>query len=188
MAPVAHAVSSYISFSTRQLAAIAQTTPAELPEVAASLRTEVTEQTHEVNILRSSVAALATQLQRLRLTLLETLVRSLEQVIHGSVARHSKARAEHLALVAEGLCSKTKLLALTQTATMDPALKEALEAYGSALGETHASLVAEEAKLTEKVRAYEKGGKGMRDLAKQFQVVLAEIQEVKEEIARLEEP
>lgn len=107
--------------------------------------------------------------------------------MHGGVSRHTRARAEHLGLVAEGLCSKTKLLALSRTVEADPALAGALRAYEKALQERLREAKGEERKVREHVEAFGKGGKAMRELARRYGEILAETEETKSEIARLEQ-
>lgn len=104
-----------------------------------------------------------------------------------------RAKAEHLATVARGM--ELKLAIITHAANpsnpeataADVDLKRALEAYAAHLRRTRNDLAAQERNAETRLKDYEGAGKGMQDIAKRYAELTTEMEEVKEEIARLKE-
>jgi diphthamide biosynthesis protein 3 len=75
--------------------------------VAALMNSIITQST-AISAIRNRIVDLADQIQAVHREILEVAIRTLEQTMHGSVARGIKARAEHLAAVAKGLDLKIR--------------------------------------------------------------------------------
>ena len=80
-----------------------QADPSKLPAQIQALQTDVDEAKWQLGAKRIELAGTLTQLLKTNAQLMQTAIRILEQVVHGSVGRHTRARAEHLATVARGL-------------------------------------------------------------------------------------
>ncbi|GME49191.1 Galactosyl transferase [Neofusicoccum parvum] len=122
-------------------------------------------------------------------TLMEVVVRMLEQTVHGSVARAVRAKAEHLAAVAKGL--ELKLSILTLTSNPSSSLASALSNYSEYLTSEKAELQHRKAIAEDRLRAFEKaGGSGrsgiMKEIARRYAEVEEEIAKVQMEVGRLE--
>jgi diphthamide biosynthesis protein 3 len=75
--------------------------------VAALMNSIITQST-AISAIRNRIVDLVDQIQAVHREILEVAIRTLEQTMHGSVARGIKARAEHLAAVAKGLDLKIR--------------------------------------------------------------------------------
>jgi hypothetical protein len=75
----------------------------KLPAQAAALQESISNQTGSIATTRMRITELGDQIHTVYRELFEVSVRIIEQTLHGSVARGSKARAEHLASVAKGM-------------------------------------------------------------------------------------
>ena len=140
--------------------------------------------------LSSSRASLTTQavsLATLYTTAFETAIRILEQVIHGSVARHSKAQAAYLAIVAEGIEKKYLVLKAqvinnvydTETRAL---LEESMEEVEGEIRRAWGVLRRREGWLGR----LEGQGRGLEKIAEDVVALRAEIERVREEVERLE--
>ena len=136
---------------------------------------------------RLSLALEATKLHELYRTVIETSIRLLEQTIHGSVARGVKAKADYLALVAEGMSKKLSLQhGQLMSQLYSPDLQEALVRR---LGELQAEHGATKRRVWEaegKMEEYRRAG-GMESVAREYAEILKETDKVKADIARLGE-
>jgi diphthamide biosynthesis protein 3 len=125
--------------------------------------------------------------------LLQAAVRILEQAMHGSVARGTHARAEHLATVARGM--ELKLAIIThganpgnpETLVGDAGMKRGVDAYAAHLRREKGELERTRAEAEGRLREYEAAGKGMGEIARRYGELMAEREEVREEIERLKE-
>ena len=160
---------------------------------AAALRNAVSSQTTGIATKTIQIADLVASLSTVNREILQVAVRILEQSIHGSVSRATRAKAEHLATVARGM--ELKLSIITHAANSSDAsshqggvgLSRALKSYSAHLRALKEELNAEEGSLDTKLKDYESAGGGMKDIAKRYAELVAEREEVKEEIARLQE-
>lgn len=75
----------------------------KLPAQAASLQESITSQTTSIALTRARVTGIGDQIHTAYRDLFETSIRIIEQTIHGSVARGTKSKAEHLSVVAKGM-------------------------------------------------------------------------------------
>lgn len=89
-----------------------RTSLAPAPPLAAQLRKRVdalrSTQLSELPAARREMAATAAQLMSVRAAVLERMIVVLERAKHGALARAVKARAEHLAIVAQGIEGKVE--------------------------------------------------------------------------------
>ena len=121
---------------------------------------------------------------------LELHIRHLELHTHGTLSRHTLARASHLSAVAAGLDAKLRLAVLqARHALYTPAVQRALGAYAAHLADYRSRLSGREELLRRELDLYEEedGAEGLRECAKRYAVVTREIGAVKDEIARLED-
>lgn len=152
-----------------------------------------------INQLKNSISASQSTLTTDRLTLahevsklhdlhgevLERSIRILEQVIHGSVARGAKARADYLALVSEGMSKKVSLQhGQLQAQLYSPAFEEALEHRRSELQDKIRTVTRRVREAEETMEKYRKVN-GMDSLAQEHGRVLREIDKVQADIVRL---
>ncbi|KAF2236537.1 hypothetical protein EV356DRAFT_574825 [Viridothelium virens] len=136
---------------------------------------------------RERIASLACEVLNAHTACLDIGIRTLEQTIHGSVARGTRAQTEHLSTVAEGICGKSVIAAYqAQSSLYTPELISALQNYTSHLESTTARLKRREGTAEDELEAYEEAGDGMRDIARRFAEVKAEIEKVQGEMRRLD--
>lgn len=164
-----------------------------LPSKAAALRNTLNLQSTNIATKTIQIADLAASISIVNREMLQVAVRILEQSMHGSVSRAARAKAEHLATVARGMELKLSIVAHTANSADDASpsggggLARALKAYGAHLRRLKDDLNAEERAAETKVKDYEGAGGGMKDIARRYAELMTEMQEVKEEIARLED-
>lgn len=116
---------------------------------------------------------------------METSIRILEQTIHGSVARGTKAKAEYLATVAEGMSKKLHLQhgqLVLQVYSSD--VQEALKAKSDTLESQKRAVKRQVREAEEKLEEYRKAA-GMKGMALEYAEVLRETERVESEIERL---
>ncbi|OCL07932.1 hypothetical protein AOQ84DRAFT_408011 [Glonium stellatum] len=166
---------------TKNLSALS----ANLPAAAAGLRDSTTALADTLTQERLTVANLAAEVLAAHRDLLEATIRILEQTMHGSVARATRAQAEHLAVKAAGAEMKLRIHAATHPPP--PALVAALKSYNTHLLSLQAGLRAREQAAEKTLQQYERaGGKGMLEIAARYAQLTEEIERVNDEIARLE--
>ena len=159
---------------------------ATLASQAIALQESINTQSTSISLTRSRVTELGDQLHASYCDLFETSIRLLEQTIHGSIARGSRARAEHLAVVAKGMELKLQILAQTDAMLTDPALQTELEAYRVRLEGVAEELGGKAVEAERALAEYGRAGKGMGEIARRFAEVRRECEGVKEEIEKLE--
>lgn len=134
---------------------------------------------------RLSLAQEVSKLQDLYRQVIERSIRILEQIIHGSVARGAKTKADYLALVAEGMSKKVSLQHGQLLAQLySPAFQEALENRLHELQDENRSVNRRVREAEERLDEYRKTS-GMDSLAQEYADVLKEIEKVKGDIVRL---
>ncbi|KAK4552834.1 hypothetical protein LTR86_010168 [Recurvomyces mirabilis] len=155
------------------------------PNSVAKLGSDVVSQHDYLRRSRSVLVGAAQELQDFHRQVLEVSVRVLEQVIHGAVARHGKARADHLAMVADGISKKVDMhhAQLTQhiyTTEIQSAIRSALSTLKDSYTDVRLRLREAEGRL-----ALYHSARGMNILVKEYAELLAETQKVEAETARL---
>ena len=127
----------------------------------------------------------ATKLHELYRQIIETSIRILEQTIHGSVARGTKAKADYLATVAEGMNKKLGVQhGQLMSQLYSPEIQEALQVRRN---ELEAGIKVAKRKVREaeqQLENYRSTG-GMESLAKAYGELMSETEKVKAEVARL---
>ena len=187
---IASAISSQLETVTKHVCAIAAPpsppAPASLPAAAEALTKAATlDLPHELATARTELTNSLTSLLALHKHTLETSIRILEQTQHGSLARHTKARAELLQSRATllGLQAKCYTFGHPPPAEFVSALKEFRKSQGS--GER--ALRDREALAKQSLRLYDQAGeKGVRELAKRRAYLDAETRRIEKEIESLE--
>lgn len=192
--PVSKAISALLKSTTLHLTRIASpeaplpslsTLSANLPATATTLRDSTTALADTLTQERLSLANIASEVLAAHRDLLEAIIRILEQTMHGSVARATRAQAEHLAMKAAGVEMKLNIHAATHPPP--PALTSALKSYNAHLLSLQAGLRTREQAAEKTLQQYERaGGKGMLEIAGRYAQLTEEIERVKDEIARLE--
>jgi len=119
-------------------------------------------------------------------SLLEATIQVLERTKHGSLARGTKAHAEHLATVATGMERKIAIMRLQSLErTYTPEVQVAVGNYSRHLQDTKVRLDERERTSLQQLKEYEEQGEGMKEIAKRFGGILKECENVKAEIKRL---
>ncbi|KAK5120229.1 hypothetical protein LTR85_006435 [Meristemomyces frigidus] len=116
---------------------------------------------------------------------MQASIRVLEQTIHGSVARGTKAKAEHLAVVAEGMSKKLSLQygQLIQQ-VYSPDTQEMLRAKAQEL-EAETSVLRRRVREAEEKVAEYRQARGMKDMVREYAEIMTETQKVRDEVERL---
>ena len=117
----------------------------------------------------------------------ECSIRLLEQTLHGVVARGSKAKADYLAVVAEGMGKKLSLQhGQLMAQVYSPEVQDVLSAKSDELEGRARKLKRDIREAEERLDGYSKIG-GMEGVAREYAEVLAQTERVQAETARLEE-
>ncbi|KXG50937.1 uncharacterized protein PGRI_065090 [Penicillium griseofulvum] len=181
-----------------------RTSMAPVPTLSSQLQARVRALRHaqlsELPVARRKMAATAAaEVVAARARVLERTVVILERAKHGALARATKAKAEHLAVVAQGVEGKLEVTKLEIAATLyTPETLAALARYRQHLRQTKERLQHRRKMTVQELRAY--GDVEMsdpatdippdegtfEDIARRYGVLAREVEEVKMEIARLE--
>ncbi|KAF2090268.1 hypothetical protein K490DRAFT_63144 [Saccharata proteae CBS 121410] len=195
--PVAAAASEYLITTARYLVRIAnpeqddlassamKSQIARLPVIAARKAEAVRETTEALAAKRVELADVAAEVLAAHARLTEVVVQILEQTVHGSVSRAQKAKAEHLAAVAEGMGKKLSIIHRSYQPPAD--VLDALRDYTKHLDSETAELEHRRAIAEDRLRDFEAAGKGMGEIANRYAEVNEEILEVRRELERLGE-
>jgi hypothetical protein len=187
---VAAAISTQLQTLTNHLCTIAS--PSDVPS-SSSLPTRAEDLItsasltlpQELLIARIELTNTLTSLLSLHKQILETSIRILEQTQHGSLARHTKARAEllHSRATLLGLQAKCYTYGHPPPAEFVHALKEFRKSQGT--GER--ALRDREALAKQSLRLYDQAGeKGIKELAKRKMYLDNETRRMEKEIISLE--
>ncbi|KAJ5567285.1 hypothetical protein N7535_006591 [Penicillium sp. DV-2018c] len=157
-------------------------------------------QLSELPVARRKLAATAAEVVGMRAPVLEQTVVTLERVKHGALARATKAKAEHSALVAQNLEGKLEVTKLEVAATLyTPETTAALTRYRQHLRQTKERLEDQRKVALEELRAYgdvdasgpiadfDVDEASFAEIAHQYGCLARELETVKGEIAHLEE-
>ncbi|KAJ5224049.1 hypothetical protein N7468_008591, partial [Penicillium chermesinum] len=156
-------------------------------------------QLEELPAKRREMAALAADVIAAQAQVLERTVLLLERAKHGALARATKAKAEHLATVAQGVEGKLEYVPLIATTLYTPETLAALSRYQRHLRETKARLderresAIEELKRYGDIEATRAGGAErveggtLAEIARRYGLLVREVDSVRMEIARLGE-
>ncbi|KAJ5809570.1 uncharacterized protein N7503_001788 [Penicillium pulvis] len=181
-----------------------RTSMAPVPPLSTVLRERVRAlrsiQLSDLPSARRQMAATAAEVLSVQAQVMERTVILLERVKHGALARATKARAEHLAVVAQGVEGKLEVTKLEIAATLyTPETSFALGRYQQHLRETRARLDERREIAIEELSRYgnvegaasESGSidrsSTFTETARRYGVLAKEVEGVKMEIARLGE-
>jgi hypothetical protein len=158
----------------------------EAPEILAELSRSVTTYRSDLAVTRLDITRESGNVHDLYKQILATSIRLLEQTIHGSVSRASRAKAEYLAIVAEGMAKKLGIQyqqLLSQVYSTD--LQDVLQDRSEELSREERSIRRKLDVADEKLQQY-RSSKGMEGMAHEYAAILSETARVREEIMRLE--
>ncbi|KAL2862885.1 zf-CSL-domain-containing protein [Aspergillus lucknowensis] len=125
------------------------------PQLSARVRNLRHMQFSELPAARTQMATTAAEVLAMRTAVLERTITSLELVKHGSLARATKAKADHLYTVAGGVMEKLKLRRLDILATIHTAeVNAALSRYHRHLRDTRVGLEERQGRALEELEAY----------------------------------
>ncbi|KAJ5138779.1 uncharacterized protein N7515_003627 [Penicillium bovifimosum] len=152
-------------------------------------------QLSDLPVARRKMAATAAEVVDMRARVLERTVVTLERAKHGALARATKAKAEHLALVAQNLEGKLEVTKLEVAATLyTPETIAALTRYRQHLRQTKERLEDQRKVALEELRAYGDVDAGpiadfdvdegsFAEIARQYGYLARELETVKRAIA-----
>jgi uncharacterized protein YdiU (UPF0061 family) len=156
------------------------------PEALAELSKSVAAYRADLAATRIDITHEIGKVHELYRQVLTNSIRLLEQEIHGSVSRASKAKADYLAIVAEGMAKKLGIQhqqLLSQVYSSD--LQEVLQERSEELSREDRSIRRKLDQAQEKLQQY-RAGRGMEGMANEYAEILSETARVREEITRLE--
>ncbi|KAB8239412.1 hypothetical protein ETB97_004726 [Aspergillus alliaceus] len=158
-------------------------------------------QLSELPATRTRMATTAAEVLATRAAVLERTVTLLERAKHGALARATKAKAEHLAIVAQSVEGKLNMTKLDISATINtPETINALSRYRRHLRDTRERLEERQTSTLEKLKAYEGIDPGaterdgrrsqsesgpMKEITRQYGDLIQEIEDVRLEIEKL---
>ncbi|KAK3696035.1 hypothetical protein LTR37_018177 [Vermiconidia calcicola] len=159
-----------------------------LPSQIKDLRTSIATSKATASRSRLELAQEVSSLHSTYRQAIETSIRILEQTIHGSVARSTKAKADYLVLVAEGMSKKLslqhgQLMSQLYSSEMQEVLRTKAEEIETRSRTTKRKVREAEEKLEE----YRKAGGGLKGMAMEYAEILKESERVKAEVARLQD-
>ena len=156
-----------------------------IPKTVSQLKNSISTSHSSLAGSRLALAKEAIKLHNLYRRVLETSINILEQTIHGSVARGAKAKADYLALVAEGMSKKLSLQhGQLMSQLYSPEVQEALGVKLEDLRVESLSVKRKVRECEEKLEEYRSVG-GMEGLAWEYAEVLEESERVRGEIERV---
>ncbi|KAJ5720772.1 uncharacterized protein N7483_008706 [Penicillium malachiteum] len=186
-----------------------RTSMAPLPPLASQLRDRVHVlrriQVSDLPSARRQMTVTAAEVLAVRTQILERAVEILERAKHGALARATRAKAEHLAIVSQGVESKLEVTKLEIAAKLyTPETLSALTRYKQHLSETRVRLDERREMAIEELKRYGGADDGSADstdvernrdvesgtlaeIARRYGVLAKEVEDVKMEIARLGE-
>ncbi|KAL4872942.1 hypothetical protein BDV12DRAFT_182583 [Aspergillus spectabilis] len=150
----------------------------------------------ELPAARTRMASTAAEVLAMRAAVLERTVTLLERTKHGALARATKAKAEHLAMVAHGVEGKLRVMRLDILGTIHtPEVNTALSRYHQHLQDTRARLEDRRELALRELKAYEDVDSSTTrrpakpgpivEIARRYGSLIREIEDVKAEIERL---
>jgi hypothetical protein len=185
---IARAVRSRLSenASTLEAAIVLQNADQSVQQSLTDLLCATLEAQGRISQTRLQLAHESTSLHTLYAQVLTASIRLLEQTIHGSVSRATKAHADYLALVAEGMSKKLGLQhAQLMTQLYSPEMQAFLQERSEETlrEERTARRKADEAEET--LRQY-RSNRAADAVAKEYAEIMAESERVRGEIERLQ--
>lgn len=163
-----------------------QTSSLDLASTVSTLKTALRTSESLLDNRSLQHATETTKVHNLQRAATRQCIAILEQAIHGSVARGSKAKSEYLAIVAEGMSKKLSLQERhLQSQLYSPEAQSALTAKEQEIEEEFKVTRRKVREAEEKLEGY-RSARGMEGVAREYGEVLAEQERVRAEIERLE--
>lgn len=160
--------------------------PSDLEAGIKSLNESISSTRNELSTSRTTLATTTSTLLDLYTRAMKTCIRLLEQTIHGSIARHTRARATYLAIVAEGIEKKYQLLKAQTINQVYTKETRALLAERMVEVETEIRMVTGVLRRREAwLEDLERQGRGLERVAEEVGRVREEILKVGAEVERL---
>jgi hypothetical protein len=187
---VAQALSKQLHQNSTRLASVlspdSPTPVEELPSRIHQLQENIAISRSQLATSRTNLATQMSDLHTLHRQVLESCIRILEQTIHGSVARGTKAKADYLVLVAEGMSKKlgVQYAKLVQQ-VYSPETQKALKTKAQDLEAEILSTKRKVRDAAEKLEQYEKV-RGMEGIVREYAEIIRECERVGAEVGRLE--
>ncbi|KAF1821028.1 uncharacterized protein K489DRAFT_263289 [Dissoconium aciculare CBS 342.82] len=155
-----------------------------IPSVA-KLRHDTADSKANLAATRLELAQEAADVHAMQRKVIETSIRILEQTIHGSVSRNTKAKADYLATFAEGMNKKLQLQhnQLLNTAYA-PEMQEALETRTTQLEREKLILQRKVREANERLAEYTRS-KPLSELGRDYADIRAEIEKVRQDLTKL---
>ena len=190
IAPILEAISQHLDHDTTHLGRLLPPEEhgqsREMPTAILHVSNDVAASQIELSRTRLAFAQDVQRLHVLYRQVLGTCIRTLEQTMHGSVARSTKAKAEYLATVAEGMGKKLAVQhAQLQQQIYSPELIEALKLRDETMWDEGVVLRRKIREAEERLEKY-RTARGIAGMVKEYAEILRESQKVEEEIGRLE--
>ena len=190
IAPIAQALSNRFAQDVASIATILdpENPPSaqDLVPTVADLKGSQTNSEVELSASRLRLATEAAAVHILNRQATQQSIAILEQSIHGSVARGSKAKAEYLAIVAEGMSKKLSLQqSQLHSQLYSPEVREALRTKAEQLEARSRAVRRNVREGEEKLEVYRRS-RGMEGVAREYAEVLAGSERVRGAIGRLE--
>nr|POE46894.1 uncharacterized protein CFP56_00226 [Quercus suber] len=158
----------------------------DLAALISTRQSETFDAQQQIAISRRALTGSISSFHILSRQVLETCIRLLEQTIHGSLARNSKARAEYLATVAEGMAKKLSVQhqqLLQQANSVE--MKEVLSSKATEMEREHIDIRVQIREAEEQLEKYNQM-RGLEGLAEEYAQILVDVERTKNEIERLE--
>jgi myosin heavy subunit len=157
-----------------------------LPALLKTSQTIISNSTQHLSQLRLDLTTQTLTTQNLHRTLLEAAIRILEQTVHGSLSRGTKAKADYLATVAEGMARKLQVQEVQLAAqTTSPEYQAALERKAESL-EREAMGLRRRVREAEELLGRYRRTEGMEEVAREYVEIVREREKVRADIERLE--
>lgn len=164
-----------------------QPPPKSLATQIEDMKSSLTRSRVQTKDSRLKLTQEATKLLALYHHIIETSIRILEQTIHGSVARGTKAKADYLATVAEGMSKKLGVqYGQLMAQVYSPEVQAVLQSKRDELEARNKTMKRKVREAEEKLDEYRVAG-GMESVAKEYAEILKESERIKSEIARLKD-
>ncbi|KAJ6260286.1 hypothetical protein Dda_4511 [Drechslerella dactyloides] len=161
-------------------------TPLTLPSAIADRQSSLHTHRETLRSLRSQSLHRSTALADLHRRLLSTTIQLIERQKHGIPSRAAKAQARHLALVADSLDGKLRIMHLESLErTYDPDTVAALAFYKEHLEDAKTRLRRRGARVQGELAEYEGFGEQMKRDVERYAALLEEIDRAKADIRRL---
>lgn len=157
----------------------------DMPTRIRDRQTSIAKADAEIATTRLKLVHEASDLHHLYRKVMETSIRLLEQTIHGSVARSTKAKADYLATVAEGMSRKLQLQhsqLMNQVGSSE--LQDVLRSKSDDLGGESMTLRRRTRELEEYLEEYRKA-QAVEGLAEEYAAILRETDQVQADVERL---